>query len=147
MLFTSLDTCLRLLPSTLSSIHRKTKPSGCHARFIRAHPTPSPKSTSQRTLGKYTNFGSLTILFNRLDGLQVQLPDSEDWVYVRPVGGCAIVILGDAMVKLTAEVLGGNLHRTVGPPGKEGDDEVELGVFLEAEHQAQWRRLEGGVCG
>ena len=97
-------------------------------------------------LGEHTDFGSLTIPFNHLRGLQVQLPDSEDWVYVRPLVGCAIISLGDAIVKFTAEVLRRNLHRVVEPPGEQrGRMRQSLVFFLRREHQAQLRRLNGGV--
>lgn len=61
--------------------------SGCYTRFICACLTSSLKSTDQRALGQHTDLSSLTVLFNRLGGLQVQLPESEDWVYGRPEGG------------------------------------------------------------
>lgn len=78
--------------------------------------------------------------------MQVQLPDSDDWVYVRPVPGCAIVNLGDAMVRFTAEVLRSNLHRVVDPPGEQkGMMRQSLVFFCRPEHTAQLRRLKGGM--
>ena len=69
------------------------------------------------------------MLFNRLGGLQVRLPEEmrarlrsrngEDgegdvaggWAYVLPLPGHAIVNLGDALVKFSAGVLTSNIHR------------------------------------
>lgn len=142
-LFSSLNDSLRLPPSTLPSRHRFTEPSGCMARFIRTFPTTDP---ARKNLGEHTDFGSLTILFNRLGGLQVHMPDTEEWVYVRPMPGCAIVNLGDAMVKFTAEVLRSNLHRVVSPPGAQADlVRHSLVYFCRPEHEAVMQRLEGGV--
>ena len=43
----------------------------------------------------------MTILFNRLGGLQVLPPgEGAEWCYVKPLAGHAIVNLGDAMVKV-----------------------------------------------
>lgn len=67
-------------------------------------------------------------------------------MYVRPVPGCAILNVGDAMVKFTAEVLRSNLHRVVEPPGEQrGMMRQSLVFFLRPEHKAQLKRLKGGV--
>jgi isopenicillin N synthase-like dioxygenase len=60
----------------------------------------------------HTDFGSITLLMNWLGGLQVWSesarkagplePDSEgEWLWVKPKKGCAIINLGDAMVRFT----------------------------------------------
>jgi isopenicillin N synthase-like dioxygenase len=59
---------------------------------IRAPPQPAENRVA--ALGKHTDFGSLAVPFSRIGGLQVLLPDSQDWVYVKPVPGCAITNLG-----------------------------------------------------
>jgi isopenicillin N synthase-like dioxygenase len=83
---------------------------------------------------------------NRLGGLQVQLPRSEEWVYVRPVPRCAIVNLGDAMVKFSGGILRSNLHRVVSPPGEQaGHVRHSLVYFSRPEHDVMLRRLEGGL--
>ncbi|KAL1983801.1 hypothetical protein VTN96DRAFT_9887 [Rasamsonia emersonii] len=146
VLFTSLSRSLRLEPSTLSNLHRLHAPSGCHVRFIRAPPSTKPVSEETAALGEHTDFGSLTILFNRLGGLQVQLPQSQDWVYVRPVPGCAIVNLGDAMVKFSAGILRSNLHRVVTPPGEQAKHtRYSLVYFSRPEHEVVMKRLPGGL--
>ncbi|KAJ4286749.1 hypothetical protein N0V90_013001 [Kalmusia sp. IMI 367209] len=142
-LFTSLTTSLKLPRSTFTSLHRLTSPSGCHIRFIRAPPQP----TSQRSLalGEHTDFGSLTILFNRVGGLQVLLPNTSEWVYVRPMPGCAIINLGDAMVKFSAGILRSNMHRVVAPPGQQKDMvRYSLVYFSRPEYDVKMKRVEGG---
>jgi isopenicillin N synthase-like dioxygenase len=59
------------------------------------------------------------VLFNQLGGLQVLNPSSHEWKYVKPQAGCAILNLGDAIVKLVGERLYSALHRLVGPPGEQ----------------------------
>jgi isopenicillin N synthase-like dioxygenase len=142
-LFTSLATSLQLPPSTFTSLHNLSSPSGCHVRFISAPPSGS---TPNPNLGEHTDFGSLTILMNRLGGLQVQLPDSSKWVYVRPMPGCAIVNLGDAMVKFTGGILRSNLHRVVTPPGEQArETRYSLVYFSRPEHEVVLRRFKGGL--
>jgi isopenicillin N synthase-like dioxygenase len=61
-----------------------------------------------------TDFGSVTILFNQLGGLQVINPQSYEWKYVKPQPDHAIVNLGDALVKLVGDRLYSGVHRVVG---------------------------------
>jgi isopenicillin N synthase-like dioxygenase len=105
--------------SSFAFRHRFGVRSGCHVRFIRTPPQPAENRGT--ALGEHTDFGSLTILFNRIGGLQVLLPGTQDWVYVKPVPGCAIINLGDAMVKFSAGLLRSNLHRVVSPPGRQAE--------------------------
>jgi isopenicillin N synthase-like dioxygenase len=145
-LFTSLSKSLGLEPSTFSKLHRLNAPSGCHVRFICAPPSKAPTTDETAALGEHTDFGSLTILFNRLGGLQVRLPQSQDWVYVKPVKSCAIVNLGDAMVKFSAGILRSNLHRVVTPPGAQAKHtRYSLVYFSRPEHDVVMKRLPGGL--
>jgi isopenicillin N synthase-like dioxygenase len=143
-LFTSLARSLQLPDSAFTSLHRPTSPSGCHVRFIRA--PPQPRNKRSLALGEHTDFGSLTILFNRVGGLQVLLPSISDWVYVRPMPGCAIINLGDAMVKFSAGILRSNMHRVVAPPGaQENLVRYSLVYFSRPEYDVKMKRVEGGL--
>lgn len=83
-------------------------------------------------LGAHTDFGSLTLLFGRVGGLQVLVPEGmrgegegeengrgegERWVYVRPLEGHAIVNVGDALSFFTGGLLRSCVHRVVAAPG------------------------------
>jgi len=104
------------LPSDLlPSLHRIDRTGGDQARVTHAPPV----SSDVITLGEHTDFGSITVLFNQLGGLQVLNPDSHEWRYVKPQPGCAIINLGDAIVKLVGEKLYSGVHRVVGPPGEQ----------------------------
>ena len=133
LILTRLGNSLHLEPRNgsadglLPSLHRLDARSGDQVRFVRA--PPQPLDDRQTALGAHTDFGSVTLLFNRLGGLQVmpqpglKLPTGEpcrDWLYVRPLPGHCIVNLGDAMVKLSAGVLRSATHRVVSPPGEQG---------------------------
>jgi isopenicillin N synthase-like dioxygenase len=78
----------------------------------------APSTPDQTTLvaGPHTDFGSLTVLFNNIGGLQVFLSPEEGWKWVPPVAGCAIINLGDAMVAFTNGLFRSATHRVARPP-------------------------------
>lgn len=142
----SLEESLKLAPNTFTSRHELLNASGCHVRFITTLPLSQTMPPDHALGGEHTDFGSLTILLNRIGGLQVQLPGSEDWVYVKPVPGCAIVNLGDALVKFTGGILRSNLHRVVTPPGDHWKlQRQSLVYFLRPDHNVALSRLRGGL--
>lgn len=123
------------------ALHRLMAKSGDQIRFVKA--PPQEQSTKGVALGEHTDFGSVTILSNRLGGLQVRLPEhmapirpkreegeasdvekrlcGDGWCYVRPLPGHCIVNLGDALVKFSKGMLRSNIHRVVAPPGRQGE--------------------------
>lgn len=114
-----LDKHLHLPEGTLASLQRLDRVSGSTLRMLRY---PSQPESDRRTafLG-HTDIGTITILFNVLGGLQILPPGmeakEENWRYVRPQPGCAIVNLGDAMVEWSGGILRSNLHRVYFAPG------------------------------
>jgi len=119
-------------------------------RWVRSPPKPQPVTAQTKALGEHTDFGSLTVLFNRLGGLQI-LPSNPDtsaddggWCYVKPLRGHCVCNLGDAMVKFTAGVLRSNIHRVVDPPGEQGGrTRMSLVYFARPEDQVFLQTLEG----
>jgi len=125
----------------LPALHRLNAISGDQIRFVKA--PPQDAATVSTAMGQHTDFGSVTVLFNRLGGLQVQLPPyiaaippaentppcssaeqalcADGWTYVRPLPGHCIVNLGDALVKFSSGLLRSNIHRVVPPPGRQGE--------------------------
>jgi len=90
------------------------------------------------------DFGTLTLLHNRLGGLQVLPPNSTTWSYVKPLKKHCIVNLGDALVKFTAGVLRSNIHRVVNPPGEQaGEKRMSLVYFARPEDEVILKTLEG----
>ncbi|TKA25324.1 hypothetical protein B0A50_06228 [Salinomyces thailandicus] len=132
---------LGLPTGTLQSLHRLRAESGDQVRWVRSPPQPMDKR--QMSLGEHTDFGSVTVLFNRLGGLQILPPNSSDWVYVKPLKGHCVVNLGDAMVKFSAGILRSNMHRVVSPP--RGQDELtrmSLVYFARPEDEVILKALE-----
>lgn len=143
LILSILNEYLRLPPNTLQNLHRLSASSGDQVRFVIS--PPQPESDRRTALGEHTDFGSVTLLFNRLGGLQV-LPPGPDaqWAYVRPLPGHCIVNLGDAMVKFTAGVLRSNIHRVVNPPGEQAAmTRYSLVYFARPEDEVLLKRLEG----
>ncbi|KAJ7055816.1 hypothetical protein C8F01DRAFT_1157781 [Mycena amicta] len=104
---------LGLPKGALAKLHPREEFSGSETRVLYSPPAGKDK----QAIGSHTDFGSLSFLHNRLGGLQVFVPGSEDWQYVKPIPGHAICNLGDAMAIFSGGILRSNIHRVVTPPG------------------------------
>jgi isopenicillin N synthase-like dioxygenase len=108
---------------TFANLNLFDRPAGDHCRLTH---TPLPLvAADPRGVGlpSHTDFGSVTLLFNWLGGLQIESrhPDRPgEWEHVRPLEGHAVVNLGDAMVKFTNGALKSAKHRVVPAPGEQG---------------------------
>lgn len=143
LLLNILNDKLGLPQGSLANLHRQQAASGDQVRWVKA--PPQPADDRRTALGQHTDFGSVTVLFNRLGGLQVLPPGADaEWVYVRPLPGHAIVNLGDAMVKFTNGLFRSNIHRVVAPPGAQADyTRYSLVYFARPEDTVKLRRLDG----
>ena len=101
--------------SRLPNMHRFSKPSGDLFRMTRALPLSAGKPDER--LDEHSDFGSVSVLFNQVGGLQLLMPKTNDWVWVKPIRDTPIVNLGDAMRKLSNGLLRSNIHRVYSPPG------------------------------
>lgn len=145
MILQALSNQLGLSPEhSLINLHRISQPSGDQIRITYAPTSSSTQGEERMKLGEHTDFGSLSLLFNRLGGLQVLPPGQATWHYVRPIKGHAIVNLGDAMVKFTNGLLRSNIHRVVSPPGSQASlPRVSIVYFMRPEDDTELKRLEG----
>lgn len=148
--------------------HRLTEESGDHVRMTHGPPRRTAELPEIQTPG-HTDFGTITILFNWLGGLQVwsdpsrgyfgNVVDPEStagpgggdeggeaprWLWVQPPPpNHAIVNLGDAAVKWTGGVLCSGRHRVVPAPGEQGKfDRYSIVYFVRPEDSAVLKRLE-----
>ncbi|OCH93285.1 Clavaminate synthase-like protein [Obba rivulosa] len=119
-LLTIFNELLGLPAGTLAQKHLPSEHSGSESRCIKNPPRPGGISEEKAALGAHTDFGSLSFLHNRLGGLQVMVPGTTEWQYVRPIPGHAICNLGDSMTIFSGGILRSNLHRVVPPPGAQG---------------------------
>ena len=139
-----LNDYLKLPKGTFQRMHRlRNGQSGDQVRFIKA--PPQPEGDRRTALAEHTDFGSVTVLFNRLGGLQVLPPGKgTEWCYVKPLPGHAIINLGDAMVKFTNGRLRSNIHRVNSPPGIQANKtRYSLVYFNRPEDGVMLRRLDG----
>ncbi|GAB1210901.1 hypothetical protein ATERTT37_000011 [Aspergillus terreus] len=89
--------------------HELTAPSLDIIRLLKYQPQPASEQVVIPHAA-HTDMGSLTFLFTRQLGLQIQCPgdgnEAEDWRWVQPPrAGHAIVNLGDSLSLLTNGVL------------------------------------------
>jgi len=121
------DAKLGLPNGTLSKLHPRREFSGSATRCTYSPPNLDRQATA---ISAHTDFGSLSFLHNRLGGLQVLVPGTKEWQYVKPLPGHAICNLGDAMVIFSGGILRSNLHRVVNPPGAQASlDRYSLVYF------------------
>ena len=155
---------LDLPPDIFEDKHRINEPSDDHVRMTKGPPRQDAGMPEIQTPG-HTDFGTITILFNWLGGLQVwsepsrgnyhQLFDGTpstdagapvaEWLWVKPKPGHAIVNLGDAAVKFTGGVLCSGRHRVVPAPGEQGlFARYSIVYFVRPEDKCVLKRLKGG---
>ncbi|KAI0763165.1 hypothetical protein BC629DRAFT_981716 [Irpex lacteus] len=113
---------LGLREGALGERHRIDEPSGCEARCIKSPPLQG-SAPDKVALSPHTDFGSLSILYNKTGGLQVLPPGYSDYQYIKPLPGHAICNIGDALSILSGGILHSNLHRVVTPPGLQANYE------------------------
>lgn len=147
VILSHLDSHLNLAPGTLASLQPQTKASGTALRLLRY--MPQPVGDRRTSLLGHTDIGSVTLLFNVLGGLQILPPGldnvDENWRYVKPQPGCAILNLGDAMVEWTAGILRSNLHRVTYAPGEQADiPRYSVAYLVRPEPSVSMKRLGGG---
>ncbi|KAL6299993.1 Clavaminate synthase-like protein [Sparassis latifolia] len=121
---------LGLPEGTLASKHKLEEHSASETRCIKTPPRQHGMTEDKAALGAHTDFGSLSFLHNRLGGLQVMVPGTTEWQYIKPIPGHAICNLGDAMTIFSGGILRSNLHRVVPAPKEQGIYERWSVVFF-----------------
>ncbi|KHO01976.1 oxidoreductase [Metarhizium album ARSEF 1941] len=144
----ALEAQLSLPEGILMASQTPTKPSGTVIRLIKA--LACPRDEDLRTsMIHHTDFGTITLLANVVGGLQILTPggsaaDEGAWLWVRPVPGCLIVNLGDAMVQWTGGILRSNVHRIRYPPGQQRRvDRYSLAILFRPEREASMKNKTG----
>lgn len=144
LVLTTLAKQLGLEPNAFTDRNIFTHPSGDHCRLTRK----IPHSSDAKAIGlpSHTDFGSVTILFTWLAGLQIQSHDPKkvgEWEFVKPLPGHAIINLGDAMVKFTSGELKSAKHRVVPAPGDQAnEDRYSIVYFVRPANDVWMEPLE-----
>ena len=145
IVFAHLNAHLKLAPGTLEALHNPKNATGSQVRMLKF--LPQPEGDRRLSLFHHTDIGSITVLFNTIGGLQLLPPSLEDseenWQYVKPEPGCAIINLGDSMTQLTNGLLRSNIHRVTYAPGDQATyTRYSLGFFAKPEMTALMNPLE-----
>ena len=146
-LLSHLDKHLALQPNTLASLIPQDRRSGTSLRLLKSK--PQTVDSHRKYLASHTDIGAMTMLFNVNGGLQLLPAGSENldenWRYVRPEPGCALINLGDAMVQYSGGILRSNIHRVATPPGEQAAcTRYSIAYLVHPEANASMRRLQGG---
>ncbi|OCT50474.1 putative 1-aminocyclopropane-1-carboxylate oxidase [Cladophialophora carrionii] len=137
LVLTTLAKQLNLAPDAFANKNLFSEPSGDHCRLTHKFAHHSDKSAIG--LPSHTDFGSITMLFNWLGGLQIQSHDpakNREWEYVKPMPGHAIINLGDAMVTFTNGLLKSGKHRVIPAPGEQASVDRYSVVYFVRPHDS-----------
>ncbi|PWY65550.1 oxidoreductase [Aspergillus eucalypticola CBS 122712] len=146
----TLDDHLGLERGTLSKLSPLDQESETSVRLLCSPPHASGEANRDRiSLGGHTDIGTTTLLFHIIGGLQI-LPAGlenkmENWRFVRPVPGCALVNIGDALVEWTGQLLRSSLHRVLAAPGEQAFvPRRSVAYLVRPAKSASMRRIRGG---
>jgi isopenicillin N synthase-like dioxygenase len=137
LVLTVLAKQLKVAPDAFASRNLFDQPSGDHCRLT--HKIAHVSDKNAIGLPSHTDFGSITMLFNWLGGLQIESHDpakNKAWEYVKPIAGHAVVNLGDAMVTFTNGLLKSGKHRVIPSPGAQGEMDRYSVVYFVRPHDA-----------
>lgn len=145
---------LGISPKELTLRHRITEQSGDHIRLTfgpgdaeaaKDEETRTEANTKITTIA-HTDFGSVTLLFNWLGGLQVENRVKEQWEWVKPLPGHAICNLGDAMVDFSGGKVSSGKHRVVAAPSEQAQyDRYSVVYFVRPEDAVVLEDLTPGA--
>ncbi|KAF7938330.1 hypothetical protein BELL_0283g00010 [Botrytis elliptica] len=144
--FSHLDNHLGLPSGTLASTCPIDKRSDTSLRMVFTR--PQPVVDHRVAFASHTDVGLITMLFNVVGGLQI-LPagvenKNENWLYIKPQPGCAVINLGDTLVERTGGVLCSALHRVITPPGEQGTHvRRSLAYLVRCENDESMKRFKG----
>lgn len=125
----------------LASVHRSSEPSTT-CLMLQRYPCLSSESPNAG-LRAHTDVGSITILFCGERGLQVMNPMTEEWKFLEPKEGCAVINVGDSLRFLSDKTYQSALHRVVPHPGTTIENRFSCAYFVRPELDAEFVDEEG----
>lgn len=142
ILLRHIDARLRLPSGTLMSLHPFDGDtcSGTVARWVKC--VPQPPDDQEISFVAHNDFGTLTILFNILGGLQILSQEDGQWSYVRPRHGHVVINVGEALARFTGGILKPVFHRVNCAPGAQSSlDRYSISYFIRPEDNVLFKRL------
>ena len=104
------------------------------------HHLAPPVGSEVAPLGEHTDFSGITVPFNQLGSLQMLNSNYRKWEHVNPQPGCAIIILGDTIVKLITNGLYSGVHSVVGLLGGPSTQSTALSISRVRMAMRSWGR-------
>lgn len=104
-----------------------------------------PKEISSSSIGhnQHTDIGSLTLLFSKQRGLQILSPKTQEWEWVAPRPGHAIINVGDSLRFLADKKLASCMHRVVPTEETRSQHRYSIAYFLRPENDLEYKNPEG----
>ncbi|KAF5027085.1 hypothetical protein F66182_797 [Fusarium sp. NRRL 66182] len=93
----------------------------------------------------HTDAGSLSIVFTEVAGLQVLKPKEEEWYYIPPKPGHAVVNVGDSLRFISGGVLESSLHRIIPHKDEKNRHKYSIVYLLRPEMDAEFTDADGNV--
>lgn len=138
MLISHIGAGLHLPKNTLESHFQISSQSTSQVRLV--HVNPQPADDRRTSFNGHLDKGAITILFHVLGGLEVsykegyKASEEKDYKPVKPVPGCALVLIGKWLEIFTREGVDATMHRVTFPPGKQAElSRISLGYLMRAE--------------
>lgn len=130
----SLSTSLGLTgDESLAKHHKETESSESGLKFI-DEPTLARLADVGDNL--HTDGGTFTVVFCEKDGLQTYLPSVDQWAFVPPKAGCAVLNVANALSKMSQGKLHSPQHR-VTQMEDGAQRRIYLSYFLRPTHAAK----------
>ena len=117
----------------LRTAHRTHLPSPDLIRLLKYQAQPIAERGASHLA--HTDLGSMTFLFTKQYGLQVQESEHHAWNYVEPRAGCATVNIGDCLSLLTNKLFRSCRHRVQALPGQAMRERYSFAYFLRADDE------------
>ena len=136
----ALSSSLELQPQeSIQDTHRTHLPSPDLIRLLKYHAQPLLERGSSHV--PHTDLGSMTLLFTKQYGLQILGSKSQEWEYVQPRAGYAIVNIADCLSQLTNKLLRSCRHRVCALPEQAMKERYSFAYFLRPEDETPIRAL------
>jgi isopenicillin N synthase-like dioxygenase len=125
---------------TLEKYHRSDQPSTSSLGVLKYSQLWA--GSPQLGHSAHTDVGSLTLLFCTEPGLQFFDPSTDEWAFVEPKEGHAIVNVGDSLRFLSGSRLKSCLHRVVPYPDARIRDRYSCAYFMRPELDPVFRDIQ-----
>ncbi|KAJ0269944.1 hypothetical protein Brms1b_010657 [Colletotrichum noveboracense] len=112
--------------------------------FFLHHPVSDAlQDNTARGHNAHTDVGSFTLLFNEQPGLQVVSPTTNDWEYVAPKPGHAIINVADTLRFMSKRRFRSAMHRVLPHGNKMSQDRYSTAYFLRAGDSVVFQGING----